>query len=181
MSSSEKIKIHSTKLAKIKKLIELDYYGSVDDFIDQVIEYNHEIFEDHLEGLTFEKNWEIVEKLVELGHFNSTKELIDEGIDDILWKYNEDLENYFEIEQEETKKETSSIQIGGFSLGKKTLKKWIKKGQKKRIVVIGSLSIRPNVSARLLHEAVVSIKVVGRLKATDEQRAAIKIIKHKRN
>lgn len=179
MSSSEKIKIPSKKLAKIKKLIELDYYGSVDDFIDQVIEYNHEIFEEDLVGLTFERNWTIVEKLVELGHFNSTKELINEGIDEILSNYNEDLEKFFEIEKEETERESSHFVIGVTRLGKGMFRKWARKGQKKRFFVIGSLSIHPNVPIHLLEEVVVSMRVFGRFKATDEQRAVIKMIKNK--
>jgi len=177
MNGKEKIKIESKKLAMINKLVELDFYGSVDDFIDHVIDYNLEIFEEDLEGFTFERNWQIVEKLVEIGHFSSSKELLNEGIDEILSKYDDDLEEFFDIERSEEGKESSHISIGVISIGKGTVRRWQKKGQKKRIIAIGSLSISPNVPPHLLRETIVSVKVIGRFRATDEQKAVIDIIK----
>ena len=180
MNDREKIKIKKTNLAKIKKLIELDFYGSVDDFIDHVIDYNLEIFEEDLEEFSFERNWQIVEKLVKLGHFKSSKELINEGIDEILSKYDDDLEEFFDIEKYEDGKVSSFIVIGVTTIGKGMFRRWIKKGEKKKITVIGSLSFHPSVPPHLIRQSIVSVKVIGRFKATEEQRAVIEIIKNER-
>jgi Arc/MetJ-type ribon-helix-helix transcriptional regulator len=180
MNDREKIKIQKKKLAMIKKLVELDFYGSVDDFIDHVIEYNLEIFGEDLVEFTYDRNWQIVEKLVELGHFSSSKELLNEGIEEILSKYDDELEEFFEIEKNE-KKVSSFVIIGVTQLGKGTFRKWVKKGQKKRIIVVGSLSIHPNVPPHLISESIISVKVIGRFRATDGQRAVIDIIKKESN
>ena len=122
-----------------------------------------------------------IDYLVERGLFDSRSDFIRSATRESLKKdYAHEFQNFLATESDEPKS-SWYVTIGVNSISKSEIYKIIAGGKKMKIHVIGLLNISKDITANEIVQAIESCKVYGKLAASPEVKAALKLIEQGRN